>query len=119
MFSTFPSTTAPFGAATMAQQPNPLDLLNQQTRPINPMNQTMTQATQQPQLRAQPGQGVSAAFPGAVPVFQALVDQSRQLNKHVTPSELPQVERGLEQVESESRRLASRAARDGGFDLRA
>lgn len=47
--------------------------------------------------------------------FQQLLEQSRELTAHITAAgQLPVLERGLAQIEAQSRRLASKAARDGG-----
>lgn len=48
--------------------------------------------------------------------FQKLLEQSRQLNNHVAPPGLPQLERSIEQIDSRSKNLLKRQQRgaDGG-----
>ncbi|KAJ1926950.1 nuclear pore complex subunit [Tieghemiomyces parasiticus] len=40
--------------------------------------------------------------------LKQLLDESQQLTTHITPSDLPTIQRGLDQIEAESRRLVSR-----------
>ncbi|KAJ3089450.1 hypothetical protein HK102_006381 [Quaeritorhiza haematococci] len=50
----------------------------------------------------------------SAPSFQSLLEQSRQLTNHIITPGLPQLERGLDQIENQSRKLVTKAAREGG-----
>ncbi|KAJ2319470.1 nuclear pore complex subunit, partial [Coemansia sp. RSA 2681] len=43
-----------------------------------------------------------------------LLEESKRLNTHLTSSEIPSVQRGLDLLESESRKLVARSVRNGG-----
>ncbi|RKP03645.1 hypothetical protein CXG81DRAFT_16876 [Caulochytrium protostelioides] len=45
--------------------------------------------------------------------FQQLLEQSRQLTNHLNASELPSIDRNLDQIEAQTRKLAAKAARAG------
>ncbi|RUS29364.1 hypothetical protein BC938DRAFT_480751 [Jimgerdemannia flammicorona] len=52
--------------------------------------------------------------------LKQLLEQSRRLTNHIAPNDLPQIERGLDQIESQSRKLVAKATRAGeGLDTRA
>lgn len=52
--------------------------------------------------------------------LKQLLEQSKRLTNHITNTDLPQIERGLEQIESQSRKLVAKASRAGeGLDTRA
>ncbi|KAJ1538341.1 hypothetical protein HK405_013915, partial [Cladochytrium tenue] len=54
---------------------------------------------------------------GAVPDFNQLFEMSRQLTSHiVTPGTMPQLERGLDQIDLQTRKLSARSSRIGGAD---
>ncbi|KAJ3322769.1 hypothetical protein HDU76_013803 [Blyttiomyces sp. JEL0837] len=50
------------------------------------------------------------------PDFNQLYEQSRQLTSHiVTPGTMPQLDRGLDQIDTQTRKLASKSSRAGDF----
>ncbi|KAJ2459293.1 nuclear pore complex subunit [Coemansia sp. RSA 2424] len=46
--------------------------------------------------------------------LSTLLEESKRLNTHLTSSEIPSVQRGLDLLESESRKLVARSVRNGG-----